>query len=67
MKLNKNMNSTDQIVRVIIAVVLGVLYFTGTISGTWGLIGLIVAVVFVLTSVFSWCPIYAALGLSTRK
>jgi hypothetical protein len=67
MKLNKNMNSVDQIVRVIIAVVLGVLYFTGVISGTWGLVGLIVAVVFILTSVFSWCPIYAALGLSTRK
>ncbi len=67
MKLNKNMNSVDQIVRLVIAVVLGVLYFTGVISGTLGLVGLIVAVVFVLTSVFSWCPIYAVLGLSTRK
>jgi len=67
MKLKKNMNSTDQLVRLIIAVVLAVLYFTGVISGTLGLVGLIVAVVFVLTSVFSWCPIYAALGLSTRK
>lgn len=67
MKLKKNMSSTDQIVRLVVAVVLGVLYFTGVISGTLGLVGLIVAVVFVFTSIFSWCPLYALFGLSTRK
>lgn len=65
--MKKNMGSADKIIRILIAVVIGVLYYTGTISGTLGTILLILAGVFVLTSVVSFCPLYAPLGISTCK
>ena len=59
------MGSADRIIRVIIAVIVGVLYYTGTVSGTLGLILLIFAGVFILTSFISFCPLYAPLGITT--
>lgn len=61
------MGSTDRIIRLIVAVVFGVLYFTGTISGTLGIVLLVVAVVFALTSFVSFCPLYAPFGIKTCK
>ncbi len=61
----KNMGTTDRIIRVIIAAIVGVLYFTGTISGTLGIVLLVLAGVFVLTSLISFCPLYAPFGLRT--
>lgn len=63
--MKKNMGSTDRIVRFIIAAVIGVLYYTGTISGTLGIVLLVLAGVFILTSFISFCPLYAPFGLST--
>lgn len=65
--MKKNMGSPDRIIRLIIAVAIAYLYFTNVITGTLGLILLIAAVIFALTSFVSFCPIYAALGLRTRK
>ncbi len=59
------MGSADKIIRVIIAAIVGVLYFTGIISGTLGIVLLVLAGVFVLTSLISFCPLYAPFGLST--
>lgn len=61
------MGSTDKLVRVIIAVIIAALYFTNTITGTLGIVLLVLAGVFVLTSVISFCPLYAPFGLSTCK
>jgi len=61
------MGPTDKIIRSFIAVVIAVLYFTGTISGTLGLILLILGGVFLATSFISFCPLYAPLGISTCK
>lgn len=63
--MKKNMGSADRIIRIIIAAIVGILYFTGTISGTLGLILLILAGIFVLTSLISFCPLYAPFGIST--
>ena len=65
--MTKNMGSADRIIRVIIAAIVGILYFTGSISGTLGIILLVLAVVFVLTSVISFCPLYAPFGIKTCK
>ncbi len=65
--MKKNMGPTDKIIRSFIAVVIAVLYFTGTISGTLGLILLILGGVFLATSFISFCPLYAPLGISTCK
>ncbi|MFP8488439.1 DUF2892 domain-containing protein [Gracilimonas sp. Q87] len=63
--MKKNMGTTDRVIRVIIAVVVGILYFTGTISGTLGITLLVLAAVFVLTSLISFCPLYAPFGIRT--
>ena len=63
--MKKNMGSTDKIIRVLIAAVLAVLYFTGTITGTIAIVALVLAGVFVLTSLVSFCPLYAPFGLNT--
>jgi len=65
--MKKNMGSTDKIVRIILAVVFAALYFTGTVSGTFGLVLLILGAVFLLTSLVSFCPLYAPFGISTCK
>lgn len=59
------MGTADRIIRVIIAAIVGVLYFTETISGTLGIVLLVLAGVFVLTSLISFCPIYAPFGIKT--
>ncbi|MFN3997882.1 DUF2892 domain-containing protein [Algoriphagus sp.] len=65
--MKKNMGSTDKIIRLIIAAVLVVLYFTGTLTGTLGIIALVVAAIFTLTSLVSFCPLYTLLGIKTCK
>ncbi len=63
--MKKNMGTADRVIRFIIAAVIGVLYYTGTISGTLGIVLLVLAGVFLLTSFISFCPLYAPFGLST--
>ncbi len=67
MKLNKNMGTLDRIIRLVIAAVIAVLYFTGNLSGLAAIILGILAVIFVVTSLVSFCPLYLPFGLSTRK
>ncbi|NOT38349.1 MAG: DUF2892 domain-containing protein [Saprospiraceae bacterium] len=64
--MQKNMGSADRIIRVIVAIVIAGLYFGGQISGTTGIVLLVLAVVFVLTSFISFCPLYLPFGFSTR-
>jgi hypothetical protein len=63
----KNMGTADRIIRFIVAVVIIGLYLNGTVSGTVGIILLILSGVFVLTSFLSFCPLYKPLGISTCK
>lgn len=65
--MNKNMGTTDRIIRLAIAIIIAILYFTGQISGTLAIVLGIVAIAFLLTSLISWCPIYLPFGISTRK
>ncbi len=65
--MTKNMGTVDRVVRTLIAVLIGVLYFTNVISGTVAIVLGIVAVVFLVTSFVSWCPAYLPFKLSTRK
>jgi len=65
MKLEKNMGTTDSIIRFILAAVFAVLYFTGTVSGAFGIVLLVLAVVFALTAVVRICPLYLPFKLST--
>ena len=59
------MGTADRIIRIILAAVVGFLYYNGTITGTLGIILLVLAGVFVLTSLISFCPLYKLVGLNT--
>ena len=59
------MGNTDSIIRVLIAAVFAYMYFSGTVTGTLGLILLILGGVFVLTSLVSFCPLYTLVGINT--
>ena len=65
--MKKNMGNADKIMRTVIAVVFAVLYFTNVITGTLGMVLMVLAAVFLLTSLVSFCPLYAPFGLSTCK
>lgn len=67
MKLNKNMGTLDRIIRLVIAAIIAVLYFTGNLSGLAAIILGILAIIFVVTSIVSFCPLYLPFGISTRK
>ena len=61
------MGKADRILRILLAVVIAVLYFTDSISGTAAIILLILAGIFILTSFVGFCPLYAPFRISTRK
>jgi uncharacterized membrane protein len=63
--MKKNMGTADRIIRVIIAAIVAILYFTNVISGTLGIVLLVLAGVFVVTSLISFCPLYAPFGFKT--
>jgi hypothetical protein len=65
--MKKNMGTADRLIRFLLAVVVGILYFTHQITGTPAIILGIIAIVFLLTSLVGFCPLYVPLRLSTRK
>lgn len=65
--MKKNMGTVDITIRLVIAALVIVLYFTHVISGTLAIILLIFAAIFILTSLFNFCPLYLPFGISTRS
>lgn len=65
--MKKNMGTADRAIRVLIAIVIAILYFTNAITGTLAIVLMIVAVVFLLTGFISFCPLYTLLGMRTNK
>jgi hypothetical protein len=65
--MKRNMSNIDRIVRVIIAVLFAYLYFGGIVTGGLGIVLVVLGAVFLLTSVVSFCPLYAIFKLSTYK
>jgi len=65
--MKSNVGTIDKIIRVALAVLFAILYFTKVIPGTIGIVLLALAAVFVLTSFISFCPIWAIFGVNTSK
>jgi|WetSurMetagenome_2_1015567.scaffolds.fasta_scaffold131234_2 hypothetical protein len=65
--MKKNLSTTDRMFRLGLAFVSVVLIVTGAVSGTLAIVAGVVAVLMVATSGISWCPVYAALGWTTKK
>lgn len=65
--MKKNVGTLDRILRLVIAIIFAYLYFSGTITGALGIILLVLGVVFALTSLFSFCPLYRLFKFNTLK
>ena len=65
--MKKNMGTVDKVIRILVAVVVVILYFTHVISGVLALVLLALSAIFVVTSLLSFCPLYLPFGLSTKK
>lgn len=65
--MKKNMGLIDRIIRTVFAVTIGILYFTGMITGTAAVVLGVFAVIFLATSAISFCPLYLPLGINTGK
>ncbi len=65
--MKKNIGKADQVIRVLVAIAIGVLYFMNLISGTIAIVLLVLAGIFIVTSIVGICPLYLPFGLSTCK
>jgi hypothetical protein len=65
--MKKNMGTIDKVIRILVAVVIAILFFTNVITGVLGIVLLALAVIFVLTSLVSFCPLYLPFGINTGK
>jgi TM2 domain-containing membrane protein YozV len=63
--MNKNMGAADRIVRILVAVLVGYLYYEGIVEGTLAYVLLALAGIFLLTSLINFCPLYTLFGIST--
>ena len=65
--MKSNIGTIDKVIRILVAVAIAVLFFTNVITGTLGIILIVVAALLVITSFISFCPLYVALGINTGK
>lgn len=65
--MKKNMGVADKRIRLAVAAIVAILYFMGILTGTAAIVAGIIAVIFVLTSFISFCPLYLPFGISTNK
>lgn len=63
--MKKNMGNADRIIRLVAASIFALLWFQNIVIGTWGIVLLALAAVFALTSMVSFCPLYALFGISS--
>lgn len=65
--MKTNVGKTDRIIRILLAFILAALYFTGTLTGTLGIIAIILALVLVITALLGFCPLYFPCRINTNK
>ena len=65
--MKRNMGTTDKIIRLLLAALIAVLYFTGVLPAPVALIAGVIALIFIITSFLSFCPLYVPFKINTRK
>ncbi len=63
--MKKNMGTTDKVIRILVAAIIAGLYFTNVITGTLAIVLMVVAAIFLVTSLLNFCPLYAIFGMNT--
>ncbi len=65
--MKRNMSNLDRIIRVVVAALFAYLFFGGIVTGTLGIILVVLGAVFLFTAIFAFCPLYAPFKFSTYK
>lgn len=65
--MKRNLSTVDRVIRVMIAMLFAYLYFGGIVTGTLGIILVVLGAVFLLTSIIAFCPLYLPFKFSTYK
>lgn len=65
--MKKNVGNIDKTIRLSIAAIILVLFLTGVVTGIPGIILLVLAGIFTLTSLIGFCPLYVPIGATTCK
>ncbi|MCB0102122.1 MAG: DUF2892 domain-containing protein [Anaerolineales bacterium] len=65
--MKRNMSNVDRIVRLVISAVFVYLSLSGIVAGTLGTVLLVLAVIFTLTSILAFCPLYLPFKINTNK
>ncbi len=65
--MKRNMSNLDRTIRVVVAAIFAYLYFGGIVTGIFGIILVVLAGIFLLTSLFAFCPLYLPFKFSTQK
>ncbi len=65
--MKKNMGALDRVARILLAIIMGALIFAHAVTGTLEIVLLILTIVFLLTSLISFCPLYTLFGFNTGK
>jgi hypothetical protein len=65
--MKANMGNIDRLIRIGVAVIIGVLFWQGIIEGLLAYILIGFSVIFILTSLVSFCPLYTVFGITTCK
>ncbi len=63
----RNMGSADRIIRTIVGLVMMALVALGYVGMPWSVVAAVIAIVFLLTSIVGFCPLYVPFGISTRR
>ena len=65
--MSKNLSSIDRTIRLVLAAVIVGVSFQQQLSGTPLLLWSLLALVLASTGTFGYCPLYALLGIHTRR
>lgn len=63
--MKKNVGVLDKVFRIAVAVIIALLYYFEVITGTLGIVLIILAIVFLLTALLNFCGLYALFGCNT--
>jgi hypothetical protein len=65
--MKHNMGKADRMIRIILAALFVDLFFSHVIAGWLGIVALVVAGVFLVTSLAGTCPLYGICGIKTIR
>lgn len=65
--MKRNVASWDRVIRVVLAALFAYLYFAGIVTGGVGLLLLVFGIVFLVTAIVGYCPLYSVFKFGTLK